>query len=189
VSPLTWFGILVAIIVVSLRFGLGELVIVRGFHMAPNYLDGDLLILGSPRTPKRGDVVTIGENETAVFRRVVGLPGDTIGSVNGRLTRDGEPIDIGECPPFSRHRDDDRSRERSCLFETSDSGDQYGTLGDELNPGRPWSFRLTSVTLEPGQIFVLPDDRKAAVDKTTTGVIEIKRVEGIISHRIWRPEN
>ncbi len=187
-GPVIWSFILFAVVVGGVRMTLGEVVIVRGSHMAPNYLDGDVLLVGPTRALRHGDVVVIGDDDQAVFRRVIGLPGDTIASVQGTLTRDDSPLNAGECPPFTPPSKEESARERTCIIETTSNGEQYGTLGDFVSPDRPWFLRQEAVTLADDELFVLADDRKAAVEKNTTGRMKQSQVEGIVSSRIWRPD-
>jgi signal peptidase I len=56
-------------------------------------------------TPKRGDVVIFRASEgtdpsvTRLVKRIVGLPGETLTSVDGTLLVDGEPLDESYLPP------------------------------------------------------------------------------------------
>ena len=187
-GPLLWSAVLLVILVAGIRLSLGELVIVRGFHMAPNYIDGDVLIMGSTDELKHGDVVAIGHGDDAVFRRIIGLPGETISSHHGNLIRDDSVLKVGDCPSFTATDNELSARERLCSLEETSSGERYGTLGDFVAPDRPWFFRQESVTLATDEIFVLADDRKAAVGANTNGVLKIARVEGVVSSRVWRPD-
>lgn len=69
---------------------------VRGVSMSPTYLDGSWhlanLFKYVSRPPRRGDVVVIsitGGRRAMYLKRVLGLPGETIGFVDGRLKING----------------------------------------------------------------------------------------------------
>ena len=63
--------------------------------MAPLLAPGDYLLTRLIRTgrhPKRGDVVVFRSADRYLIKRVIGLPGETVGIEAGVLTIDGTPL-------------------------------------------------------------------------------------------------
>lgn len=64
-------------------------VLVIGHSMWPNYQTGDVLILDrrayERETPQRGDLVVARYRKDYIFKRIVGLPGETVELKNGQL--------------------------------------------------------------------------------------------------------
>jgi signal peptidase I len=105
-------AILAVVCVVVFKFALLP-VRVAGISMAPTYADRSFNFINRLaflwREPRRGDVVGIrltppdglSAPHIAFMKRVVGLPGETVSFVNGRLVIDGrtleEPYEKGPC--------------------------------------------------------------------------------------------
>lgn len=90
--------ILTLVIFLLIRFAVQNFRI-EGFSMEPNFHDGQFLIVNKLiyllHPPARGDVIVfIPPNNTArdFIKRVIGLPGDRIEIVNGRVFVNGEPL-------------------------------------------------------------------------------------------------
>lgn len=74
---------------------------VEGHSMDPTLADGEWLFVNKAiyliREPKIGDIVILenplGGREKYLVKRIVGIPGDTIEIVDGRLFRNGEQVD------------------------------------------------------------------------------------------------
>ena len=73
-----------------------RLVLVQGRSMEPTLTHGTVLLVhtrafdNSP--PARGDVVVAQFRDEFIIKRVVGLPGETIDTRNGRVHVDGRPL-------------------------------------------------------------------------------------------------
>ncbi len=85
---LTWRGILVVLAaIVVVRLFLIESAIVDGRSMTNTLLPGEWVLVLKPLSPHRFSVVTFNDGEGGVtIKRVVGLPGDTIGIVPKRAS-------------------------------------------------------------------------------------------------------
>ncbi len=105
--------------------------------------------------PQRGSIVTIARPERHVFRRVVGLPGETIEIRAGQVTVDGTPCNREQPLP-----------------------------GGPCNPGRvdPSAPDLGPLTLGPNEYFVLSENW-AVSDSRTWGPIQREDIFGTPSFR------
>lgn len=140
------------------------------FHLLP-FFHGRLF----GRLPERGDIVIVsrtadGESEDLI-KRVVGLPGDTVRMVRGRLWLNGEPVptmDLGyrsfradsnlRCPPLS-----DRGQANCRLHvlrETLPGGRSYEVL--DLAPTR--QDDTAPYKVPAGHVFLLGDNRDNSAD-------------------------
>ncbi len=100
------FTLIVLVIVVPIRVFIAQPFIVSGQSMAPNFHDGDYLIVDEIsyryEKPKRGDVVIFrlpSNPKRFLIKRVIGLPGETVRIENGKvtvITKDGKEIDLPE---------------------------------------------------------------------------------------------
>jgi signal peptidase I len=143
------------------------------FHLLP-FMHGRLL----GRMPERGDVVIVSRPESGtsedLIKRVVGLPGDTVQMVSGRLWLNGKPVptrDLGyrrfpadsnlRCPAVAPGPGGEPT---SCRFhilrETLPGGRSYEVLDlyrsrqDDTAPYR----------VPPGRVFLLGDNRDNSAD-------------------------
>ena len=110
--------------------------IVDGRSMEPNFVNGQRLVISRVHywlgEPERGDIIVFNspkprsENESALVKRVIGLPGDTIEFIDQQLYINGELVEepyISE--PCSRYR---------CEDEVWHLGpDEYFMMGDNRN--------------------------------------------------------
>lgn len=70
-----------------------EPMLVHGESMLPTLPPGQRIAVGPARgLPRRGDVVVVRRPEREVVKRVVGLPGERVRLVGGRLEIDGRPV-------------------------------------------------------------------------------------------------
>jgi signal peptidase I len=92
----------VAVIVLAAYIIFGHVLLpIRGvgISMEPTIVQGDLLFVNRLsyrfRRPVRGDIVAVrvAGDSVVYVKRLLGLPGDRIGFVNGVFWRNGEPVD------------------------------------------------------------------------------------------------
>jgi signal peptidase I len=101
---------------------------VDGGSMLPTYASRGLNLVNRlayrHAAPQRGDVVAIWMRETSrqavLMKRVVGLPGESIGFQNGQVTVDGVPLD----EPYVRYPSDWNREPVPC------GPDEYFVVGD-----------------------------------------------------------
>ncbi|HEX4739027.1 MAG TPA: signal peptidase I [Allosphingosinicella sp.] len=151
------------------------------FHVLP-FIRGRLL----GRMPERGDIVIVvpggdhhGDN---LIKRVIGLPGDTIRLVGGRLWLNGKPVemrDMGirlmpvdgnlpcderEFPGFADMRATGADGRAYCrlhiLRETLPNGRSY----DTIDFGRSGEDDYGPYTVPAGHVFLLGDNRDDSAD-------------------------
>ena len=109
-----------------------------------------------------GDVVVFRPShapETSWTKRVIGLPGDTVELVDGKLVINGAAVRTE--PGGTYHADDEHAAPMALVRETLANGRSYVVLPDE--PGR-WAATMGAVTVPPESLFVLGDNRPHSMD-------------------------
>lgn len=203
---LRWVLLALAVAIGVVRLGFFELVRVRGNHMAPTLLEGDVAAVSLRDRPRLGDVVLVEFGGRTVVRRVLGMPGDYLGALDGVLTRNGLPLETQVVGRFS-HRDPganavpvgsgvvvpptdpdapgERPMRQRWLREVLDDQRAHGTLGDYSGSAVPWRLTLEPVQVPPGHLFVLCDNRPTCPGDETTGVVPLRLVRGVLRAAVW----
>jgi signal peptidase I len=206
-SPTRWFRwalLVVALSIGAVRFFFFELVQLRGNTMAPTLLDGDVALVSLRDPPQLGDVVLVERGGRTVVRRVLGLPGDVMAASEGVLTRNELPRETRVVGLFSHHdpggrqaaagltttqadteKPDERPLRQRWLRETLEGNRAHGLLGDYSGAAVAWTLRLDAMLVEPGQIFVLCDNRPACPLDDTTGPIPATAIRGVLRSAVW----
>jgi len=155
-----------ALAVVARRLARLEPVLVEGDSMRPTLLPGQRLAVGPlDRPPRRGDLVVVRRAPTQptpvgleVVKRVVGLPGERVRLVAGRLEVDG--VEVAE--PYL--------------------GDTGGEAG-----APPAGAGDLDVRLGGDQYLVLGDHRAASTDGRDFGPVPAADLTGRVRFAYWPP--
>ena len=108
--------------------------------------------------PERGDIVVfVPFQKDAYIKRVVGLPGDRIELQQGKLSVNGEP------------KDEPYIAAQPCL------------------PWKPNTCSYGPVTVPPGTVFVMGDNRAHSEDSRFIGPVPEESIEGEAFLRFWPP--
>jgi signal peptidase I len=164
--------------------------------MAPTLLPGDYVItsslaigsaipgtrLATPhfRDPVRGQVVVYGEKKgdppVRIIKRVIGLPGDTVGMVDGKVVRNGLTLDEPYVSPVSRE-DEPLDFEGPYGVAWHLAALPYGVSRDEYRPTRD---RWGPLIVPPGHYLLLGDDRDESRDSRMTGFVSREQIRGSV---------
>lgn len=170
-------GILAAIfLALFLRFFMVSVLYVPSDNMEPQLQRGDFVIgwrpaygfplplmhgeRFKPKLPSRGDVISFrfpGDEEQIIIRRVVGLPGDEIAIIAGRLIINGNAVDSSE-------------KENLWLEKLPHSEKVH-----QIAPNS--SAEMAKLKVPEGTLFVMSDNRKKSDDSRDWGVVPLNNVE------------
>lgn len=150
---LSKIALIALVIVAPIRYFLFQPFIVKGESMAPNFENGDYLIVDEISyrfsEPQRGDVIVFNypkDTTQRFIKRVIGLPGETVDIKNGQVNiiKDGQTAMLGE----------------------TYLPDDLKTYGD------------VNVALNADEYFVLGDNRQYSFDSRMWGVVPRKDIIG-----------
>jgi signal peptidase I len=137
--------------------------------------------------PDRGDVVTFrigdGADESLYFKRVIGLPGEKIQMLDGRLYINGEIVKRVAMRDFSMS-DDGRQIPVPRWRETLPGGASYEII--EIHGDKGYWDTTQVFEVPPGHVFVLGDNRDNSVDSRSPsarggfGFVPLERIAGKI---------
>lgn len=154
---------LVAIItVLVIRNFLVQPFLVSGASMEPNFSSGDYLLIDeityAVREPQRGEVIVFHypkDESTYYIKRIIGLPGETVGLDNGKITIFNNEFPNG----FSL-------------------GENYLPVGTQTSSEK-------KIILKNTEYFVLGDNRSASFDSRSWGNLDKKEIVGVVRLRLW----
>jgi signal peptidase I len=135
---------------------------VRGASMEPNFEDNEYLIVNEIgyrfATPERGDVVVFRyplDPSEFFIKRIIGLPGETIGIERGSVT-----------------------------IKNSSSPNGF-ILKEPYLPANTFTGGETMITLDEDQYYVLGDNRSSSSDSRRWGPLNRRNIVGRVWLRAW----
>lgn len=212
-EPMHWYSRWYAVVLIFLACP-AALLAVRTFlfqpfdtpsqSMSPTLNAGDYFLvekfayLGA--TPQRGDLVvfrTVQESRTVSFvKRIVGLPGDQIQLVGGRVYVNGVPAKITRTSELWSNCQFDQCTQVPELLETLPGGGQHRIV--KLLSYGPLD-NIPTVTVPPDSYYVLGDNRDNSIDsrgelgfvpgRNIVGRVAVKFRDGLQQRMVWQSLN
>ncbi len=146
-----------------IRFFIAAPYIVVGSSMEPTFHDYNYLIIDRVSydlgEPQRGDVIVLDlpqNTSRALIKRVIGVPGDTVHLV-----------------------------ETSVIISNDENPEGITLSEPYLNPANLGGASGMTVTLGPGQYFVLGDNRHVSADSRLWGVLPKEDIVGRVLLRLY----
>jgi len=167
------------------RLHLLDLYRVRSVSMSPGLLNGDYVIVNRQahcidcaQALRRGDIVVFEEKESALIKRLVGLPGDRIEIDKQTLRVNGQPATGLRADSLGSAALDHFHRSSTGFSERLGPYSYLSLWGNSEN--RP----PISLDVPAGHIFVLGDNRHHSKDSRQLGAVPLERVRGR-ADQIW----
>jgi signal peptidase I len=183
------------ILALLIRTVLFEAFEIEGPSMEPTLLNGDRVVVSkflyglflplsdqsavNWSVPELGDVVIIKSpaDNVDIVKRVIGLPRDRIGIIDGVVYRNGAALAVQDIGPCLKGRG---SHNPGCRVWKNFIGDKVFTTS-----GVPmWQTRAT-LTVPDKHVYVLGDHRDSSNDSRTIGTIPLRRLKGKALAMYW----
>ncbi len=120
---------------------------IKGQSMEPNFDNGEFLLTDKVtyrfNDPKRGDVIVFKappDYEEEYIKRIIGLPGETVAVINGKIIIDGQPLTEDYLPTGTYTNEASFVANGKSVIVPSDS---YFVVGDNRGnsyDSRSWGF-------------------------------------------------
>jgi signal peptidase I len=184
--------LVVVLAVTSLRSAVADWNDVPTGSMKPSILEGDRIVvnklaydlrlpftsvrLGTWAHPRRGDIVVLfsPRDGTRLVKRVVGLPGDSIGMRESRLVVNGQVLTYSPLDPGLLAGPSPTPADR--VLAAEDLGD--GPHPVMISPNQPAIRSFGPITVPEGSYFVMGDNRDESFDSRHFGVVPRHRIVG-----------
>lgn len=141
------------------------------FPFSPNLFKGRLLAFG---TPARGDVAVF-ETDQVYIKRVVGLPGDTVQMMSGRLFINNAPVELSDSGIWNG--------QYTIQTEALPGGRTHAVLNAQERSGLD---DTTQVTVPPEHYFMMGDNRDNSNDsRADLGFVHIDNFLGRVERVLF----
>jgi signal peptidase I len=116
-------------------------------------------------------VYTVAGTRASAVKRVIGLPGDTIGCQDGLLVRNGVPLD----EPYLRH---DPADGGPSALAVPDGGPVAAAPESGIDD-------CPTVTVPPGQLYLVGDHRLVSLDSRRDGPVDLSVIQARVLGTVW----
>jgi len=170
---------------------------IRSFSMSsrseePTLRVGDVVLAdlrSAGQEPARGDLIVfrLRDGKAEWMKRVVGLSGERIAMIDGRLSIDGAIVDRKPLPAFASTQGSGAIRSVSRYRETLPGGASHEII--ETDGDGSVFDRMTETLVPQGACFVLGDNRDNSLDSRdrSVGFVPFSDIVGRIVYRL-RPD-
>ena len=143
--------LIIIIIVILIRTFIVTPVRVSGESMYPTLDGGEIMILDKISKIKRFDVVVVtrGNDDESLIKRVIGLPGETVEIKEDLIYVDGKVVE-----------------------------DNYGYYDPDRRGSEGATFSMPEILLDEDEYFVLGDNRLNSIDSHIFGAVKKKEIKG-----------
>ena len=155
--------------------------------MMPNLAEGDVVLADlrqAGKQPERGELILSWyQGDTVYIDRVIGLPGDRIAFLDGRLILNGK--EITQEPAGKIDYDAFGTRQTRSLFVETLPGARPYNIARNLESGG-FLDNIPETVVSPGRLYLLGDNRDDSVDSrvASRGQVEVEAVIGRIVYRL-----
>ena len=132
--------------------------------------------------PKQGDIVVFKgpkDSSTDFIKRVIGLPGDTVQMIDGRLYVNGKEVERRQIEPYKTTDLFGQPIEAPQYIETLPDGVQHRVI--EIEGDRGAYDNTPKYEVPPGHLFMMGDNRDNSADSrdmNSMGFVPVENVEG-----------
>ncbi|MFI4995284.1 MAG: signal peptidase I [Hyphomicrobiales bacterium] len=155
--------------------------------MMPNLVEGDVVLADlrlAGKQPERGELILSWyQGDTVYIDRVIGLPGERIAFLDGRLILNGK--EITQEPAGKIDYDAFGRRQTRSLFVETLPGARPYKIARNLEGGGFFD-NIPETAVSPGRLYLLGDNRDDSVDSrvASRGQVAIEAVIGRIVYRL-----